>query len=67
MSNVIVLKLLQNSQKYFIIYEKIQAQTNSEMYYFWKCGFWEMKFLNEWRGKSNPFITNDEANQTFIS
>ena len=31
MSNVIVLKLLQNSQKYFIIYEKIRAQTNSEM------------------------------------
>ena len=31
MSNVIVLKMLQNSQKYFIIYEKIQAQTISEM------------------------------------
>ena len=23
-----------------------------EMYYFWKSGFWEMKYHNEWRGKS---------------
>ena len=59
-------KKYQNEQRTWSVF-------NSEMYYLWKCCFWEMKFHNEWRGISksfhiewrgiskNHFITSDEA------